>query len=133
MDISLITIGIVKTALLTAIAIVCLRVLAIKMLLVDRPSELKKHSGDIPLIGGIVIFSVLWSLFYFEHTFSTLTLWLFIGSLLITTLGGLDDLLNLGVKKKTFFHGHSLCNDTDNDRPKITTLGDIFFGFFPGF
>ena len=45
------------TAFLTCfILLITVRPLAIKFNLVDYPSERKRHSGNIPLIGGICIF-----------------------------------------------------------------------------
>ena len=46
----------------TLIAIVCIfamRPLAVKLGLVDKPNDRKHHDGDIPLIGGPVIWLIV--------------------------------------------------------------------------
>jgi len=54
------------TAFLTSlISLIILRPLAIKFNLVDYPTKRKKHTGNIPLVGGICVFLGLLILYFF--------------------------------------------------------------------
>ena len=55
---ALIYISIIAT-LLATILVIALRPLAIRLQLVDKPDGRKTHKGDIPLIGGPVIWLVV--------------------------------------------------------------------------
>lgn len=66
--------------------------LAIKIDFVDRPSERKAHSREVPLLAGIGIFAsymVCFFLFFREKTLDHLGF--FIGGLLILVIGIIDD------------------------------------------
>lgn len=69
---------------------------AFKLKLVDSPNLRKKHEGDIPVIGGLVIyFNIFIASFYFE-TSSYMTTVLYT-SIILIILGALDDAIELGV------------------------------------
>lgn len=73
-----------------------LKLFAFKLKLVDSPNFRKKHKGDIPLIGGLVIyFTILISSFFFEIS-SYMTTILYT-SIILIILGALDDAIELGV------------------------------------
>ena len=55
---ALIYISIIAT-LLATILVIALRPLAIRLRLVDKPDDRKTHKGDIPLLGGPVIWLVV--------------------------------------------------------------------------
>ncbi len=70
--------------------------LAPKLKLVDLPNFRKQHSGNIPVIGGIVIYiNILILSFFYDISFS-LGVILYTSSLLIL-LGVIDDAIELGV------------------------------------
>lgn len=91
---------------LTLLIILVAAPLARKIRLVDSPSGRKRHSGEIPVIGGIAIFiSLAVVAAFWGKTNSTLitvngndALWVFMacGAFLVFT-GVLDDLFQLGV------------------------------------
>ncbi len=64
--------------------------------LMDKPDTRKKHIGNIPLIGGIIIYlNILFYINYFETSNHMITI-LLTSSILIL-LGALDDAIGLGV------------------------------------
>ena len=87
----------------TFIAILLLRPFAISIDLVDRPNSRKKHSGSIPLIGGISMFLGI------TITISVLSFdlnqydFFFLASLIIVMIGVLDDHLNISVTYRLVF------------------------------
>jgi len=84
------------------LAIVLLRPFAMKMSLIDKPSDRKKHVGFIPLVGGISVYvgllvtSLLILIFSKAHV-EQLTTYL-LASLLMVITGVLDDRFDLSVK-----------------------------------
>lgn len=86
--------------------IVILAPLARRLGLVDTPTSRKRHSGDIPLVGGVAIFITLcvggyiWG--YSNQSIIMVNgndaLWVFFAAgLLLVTIGTLDDRFGLGV------------------------------------
>ena len=70
--------------------------IAPKFNLVDIPNFRKKHKGNIPVVGGIVIYVNIFILsFFYDNSFS-LNVILYSSSLLII-LGAIDDSVELGV------------------------------------
>ena len=70
--------------------------LAVKIKLLDVPDQRKRHTGSIPLIGGLVIYTSI-ILFYF---FLNLPYWIsviFISSSMILIIGLIDDKFQIGV------------------------------------
>ena len=49
----------IVATLLATLLVFALRPLAIRLQLVDKPNPRKAHKGDVPLIGGPVIWSVV--------------------------------------------------------------------------
>jgi len=98
--------------------------LAVRIGLVDRPDERKRHSNEIPLIGGIAIF--------FGFCFSLLTLHislfpyrgLLAGGGLLVLVGVLDDFHNISSRVRLLGQliaslllivwSHALISDTGN-------------------
>jgi UDP-GlcNAc:undecaprenyl-phosphate/decaprenyl-phosphate GlcNAc-1-phosphate transferase len=86
--------------------IVILAPLARRLGLVDTPTKRKRHSGDVPLVGGVAIFITLciggyvWG---YSNQSTILVngndaLWVFFAAgLLLVTIGSLDDQFGLGV------------------------------------
>ena len=84
----------------TLIALIVLRPLSIKINLIDYPIGRKKHTGNIPLVGGISIFFGLLSSHLFEYQSDLIINRIFIFLLFILILGIIDDLNNLKAKTK---------------------------------
>ena len=85
------------------ISLIILRPVAIKFNLVDFPTERKKHTGNIPFVGGVCIFLglLISYLFFIEfHEFSSVLL---ITASLILIHGVWDDIANLKAKTKIAF------------------------------
>ena len=65
--------------------------------LIDKPSERKRHKGNIPLIGGIAIYLNLFLYSYFYELNYHLNVIIYTSSILLI-LGAIDDSVELGVK-----------------------------------
>ena len=78
------------------IFLIILNFLSTFLKLIDKPNFRKKHKGNIPLIGGLVIYlNIIIFINYFE-TSDYMNIILFTSSILII-LGALDDSIGLGV------------------------------------
>ena len=126
----------VTAFILSVIAIQVFNPLAVKLGLVDRPCHRKRHTGAIPLIGGLAIYSaVACSSLCFLPMETSLLVYL-ASSALIVLVGALDDYRHLSVKMRLGFQVlvallmiyaggnsvHSLGN--------LFGLGDIELGIF---
>ncbi len=70
--------------------------------LVDIPDQRKIHKGNIPLIGGITIYSCITLYFiFFDTTYYEKII--FVSSFTIFIVGLYDDIFNLGVAERIFF------------------------------
>lgn len=98
---ALIYISIIAT-LLATVFIVALRPLAIRLQLVDKPDARKKHEGDIPLLGGPVIWMVvMFGLFIFPAS----PPWSMIfAATMLVILGMVDDRQPVPARLKLIFH-----------------------------
>ena len=85
---TLIYISVVST-LLATVLVVALRPLAIRLQLVDRPSGRKTHKGEVPLIGGPVIWLVVMTGIIFVIPNPSWSI-VFVGTMLVM-LGIIDD------------------------------------------
>jgi len=83
------------TALVTMLAMAALRPVAFAVDLVDRPSERKRHSGEVPLIGGLAILLGMLVSFGFVPKSAQPTMVFVSGCALLCTLGMLDDRFDL--------------------------------------
>lgn len=78
------------------------RHLALKLQLVDKPDGRKKHQGEVPLVGGIAIFSVL-CLTFAILPYKDIIPWpLIIGMFVIMVMGALDDRFHIHAWIKFF-------------------------------
>ena len=78
------------------ILLVILYYLSLKINLVDKPNYRKIHNGNIPLIGGLIIYlNVFLFLYFFETSYYFKII--FFTSAILLILGILDDLIELGV------------------------------------
>ena len=99
--------------LVAALTSFCFAFLAIKLFkpiavdvgLVDKPNARKHHSGQIPLIGGISIYTgVLIASSLFVEQSQLLNLY-FISSALLVFIGTMDDIYDLNVAPRMIFQG----------------------------
>lgn len=94
--------------------------------LVDRPGGRKTHEGEIPLIGGLVIFSVfmiIGGFAYFEWEGS----WPLLAALTVLLLvGGWDDLVQMHPWIKFFAQIAAACLIVLPGHAQIHYLGDLF-------
>lgn len=98
-QLTLITVGFLSTL----ISIIFFRPLAIKIKLIDYPDSRKQHIGQIPLIGGLSIFTGILVYFVFIDDVSYMVETILISSFLVLLLGIYDDLINMKPKIKLFF------------------------------
>jgi len=98
---TLIYISVVST-LLATLLVVALRPLAIRLQLVDRPSGRKTHKGEVPLIGGPVIWLVVMTgiIFVIPNPSWSIVL---VATMLVM-LGILDDRQPIPARLKLIFH-----------------------------
>lgn len=86
----------------TLISIIFLRPLAFKIKLLDFPDSRKQHKGEIPLIGGLCVFSGMMVYLIYIDTLSLIAKTIFIYSGLILILGVYDDFRDLRPRIKLF-------------------------------
>lgn len=98
---TLIYISVVST-LLATVLVVALRPLAIRLQLVDRPSGRKTHKGEVPLIGGPVIWLVVMTGIIFVIPNPSWSI-VFAGTMLVM-LGIIDDRQPIPARLKFVFH-----------------------------
>ena len=64
---------------------------ALRIGLIDSPGGRKLHSGNIPLIGGLVIYVVLWLSAFWLPSFSSTVFWLLTSAGVLVLVGTIDD------------------------------------------
>ena len=96
-------ISIIVAMLSTSLSIRLLRPLALKIDLVDHPSDRKRHQGSIPLIGGIAMFIGIVSSIFISSVDPTTALYMVFVPMLIVIIGALDDHQDISVKSRFFF------------------------------
>ena len=65
--------------------------IALRIGLIDSPGGRKLHSGNIPLIGGLVIYIVLWLSVFWLPSFSSTVFWLLTSAGVLVLVGTIDD------------------------------------------
>jgi len=96
-------ISIIVAILSTSLSIRLLRPIALKIDLVDRPSDRKKHQGLTPLIGGMAMFIGIVSSIFISSVDPTIAFHMVFVSMLIVIIGVLDDYQDMPVKSRFFF------------------------------
>lgn len=100
--------------------------IAPKIGLIDLPNERKKHSGSIPLIGGLSIFTgVLIASTMFSAASQLLNLYL-ISSAMLVAIGVLDDMYDLSVRVRMMFQGLTATIMVFGANLYISDLGNLF-------
>ena len=88
----------IVAALITGILIGWFKPAAVRIGLVDKPGVKKKHTGHVPIVGGIAIFAGFTFSLLLLHTYPLRDLRALIaGSLLLVIIGVIDDVLRLPV------------------------------------
>jgi len=113
---------------LTIVTIFCLRPFAIKFELLDFPNDRKKHTGSVPLIGGIamffcVSFGLLISntVILYDNLF-----FLILSSFILVILGAIDDYKNISHKIRLFFQVISALIIIEFGGVLVENLGGLF-------
>ncbi len=76
--------------------LIIFRSYASKFQLIDKPNYRKQHQGEIPLVGGLIIyFNIFIYSFFFDISFYMNTILL--TSIILVLLGALDDAIEIGV------------------------------------
>ena len=121
-----ILLGCLTTACVTAVAIIVLRRAAASLGLVDRPSERKLHTDDVPLVGGLAMLAgVLAGAFWYDWR-DLFTLVLLGSAAVLTLLGGLDDRYDLSVRLRLLVQAGVILAVIASTGVYIHTLGYLF-------
>lgn len=111
----------ILATLLATVLVVALRPLAIRLELVDKPDDRKLHKGDVPLIGGPVIWLVVMLGIF---AFLPETPWtLIFATAMLVILGVVDDREPVSAKLKLVFHFAAAAFLTIGDGGIITNIG----------
>lgn len=111
----------IVATLLATVLVVALRPLAIRLQLVDRPDDRKFHEGEVPLIGGPVIWLVV---MLGVLAFVPDTPWsLVFATAMLVILGILDDRQPVSAKIKLLFHFAAASILTMGDGGVISNIG----------
>ena len=119
---------------LTVIAIYLLTPIATRAGLVDKPCARKRHSGEIPLTGGIAIFAGIICTAMLTSHISTTDKGLFAAAVLLLILGIVDDYRNIPAKFRLIFQSAAgliivfASHITLYDFGNLLSLGDISLG-----
>jgi UDP-GlcNAc:undecaprenyl-phosphate/decaprenyl-phosphate GlcNAc-1-phosphate transferase len=118
------------------IAVVTFRPLAIGFGLVDRPCSRKQHTGDVPLVGGLAIYTaVCLSSFLFVQFDTNYKLYL-ISTAFMVLIGALDDFHDLDAGLRLiaqFLIGSLMVFGAEmyiNDLGNLFGLGNVELGLF---
>jgi len=113
-------------AFVAALLVLMLRRPAHRWGLVDKPGGRKRHSGNVPLTGGLAIsLSTLAALSFSFNAFGEYAA-LFAGIVLLTTVGLLDDLGEVSANFKMLFQIVAAVLMTSWGNNFLTQLGDLF-------
>lgn len=91
-------IPILSAFFLTMVWLLVLAPFAVRWGLVDKPDSRKRHVQEVPLVGGIALFTTVVTLLPWFSPFDANALWYVFASALLVLSGALDDRFNLGVR-----------------------------------
>ena len=92
----------IAATLVAIVLVVALRPLAIRLKLVDEPNERKQHRGEVPLLGGPVIWLIVMAAGFFDP--SGFPIAIMLAGLGLVILGMLDDRRPISPWFRLFFH-----------------------------
>ena len=105
--------------------------LAIKIKFVDIANSRKRHKGEIPLIGGLIIVCTIFIYYFFNHKIyvdTSISIILF-SSLIIFFIGLLDDFLDVRPYLRLVFQLIAVLIVVGNNL-SITKIGNLPFSLF---
>ena len=127
----MIEITIIIAFLISLISLIIFRPIAIKLNLVDYPTERKNHIGNIPLIGGICVFLGLLTSYFFFIEFNKFSSTFLITASLILIHGVWDDFTNLKAKTKIAFQALLSAIMIYVTDVKLESFGNLFGVSYP--
>ena len=127
----MIELNIITAFLTSMISLIILRPFAVKLNLVDYPTERKNHIGNIPFIGGICVFLGLLVSYLFFIEFDKFSSLLLITASLILIHGVWDDITNLKAQSKIGFQVFVSAIMIYVTDVKLESFGDLFGVLYP--
>jgi UDP-GlcNAc:undecaprenyl-phosphate/decaprenyl-phosphate GlcNAc-1-phosphate transferase len=110
----------------SAVAIVVLRRFAVLLGLVDHPDQRKLHDGNVPLVGGLAIFTGMLAGALFYGRFLRFETTLLETAAVLVLLGALDDRFDLSVRDRLLIQTIVILTVIASTGVYIHTLGRIF-------
>ncbi|MDA1136384.1 MAG: MraY family glycosyltransferase [Proteobacteria bacterium] len=117
--------------LTSLISLIIFRPIAIKLNLVDYPTERKTHAGNVPLLGGICVFFGIIVPYFLFMEFDKFSSALLITASLILIHGVWDDFANLKAKTKIAFQVFLSAIMIYVTDVKLNSFGDLFGVSYP--
>ena len=95
--------------------------------IIDKPGGRKKHTQDVPPIGGLIIFSVFIFMCIYLDVVNIQKYWpLFTGLIVLMIVGAIDDQFQISPKIKLLFHVVVACLIAFWGNVQAAYLGDMF-------
>lgn len=110
----------------SAAGIVAMRRLALALGLVDRPDQRKQHLGEVPLVGGLAIFTGMLAGAACYGVFDGFERSLLGTAAVLALLGALDDRFGLSVRDRLLIQTIAILTVIASTGVYIHTLGHIF-------
>jgi len=110
----------------SAAGIVAMRRLALALGLVDRPDQRKQHLGEVPLVGGLAIFTGMLAGAVCYGVFDGFERSLLGTAAVLALLGALDDRFGLSVRDRLLIQTIAILTVIASTGVYIHTLGHIF-------
>jgi UDP-GlcNAc:undecaprenyl-phosphate GlcNAc-1-phosphate transferase len=111
--------------LATAIGIYVFVPLTHRLGLTDKPNERKQHDGVIPLVGGLVIYTVMVSVALFIVPVSIELMYFLVASGLVVFTGAVDDRFNIDFKLRFIIQVIAALVIILGVGDKLTSFGDL--------
>ncbi|WP_254426832.1 undecaprenyl/decaprenyl-phosphate alpha-N-acetylglucosaminyl 1-phosphate transferase [Rhodanobacter sp. C06] len=118
--------GVMVAACTSAAGIVAMRRFALALGLVDRPDQRKQHLGEVPLVGGLAIFTGMLAGAVCYGVFDGFERSLLGTAAVLALLGALDDRFGLSVRDRLLIQTIAILTVIASTGVYIHTLGHIF-------
>jgi len=118
--------GVTVAACTSAAGILAMRRLALALGLVDRPDQRKQHLGEVPLVGGLAIFTGMLAGAACYGVFDGFERSLLGTAAVLALLGALDDRFGLSVRDRLLIQTIAILTVIASTGVYIHTLGHIF-------
>ena len=116
----------VITFVMTVAFMVALRPLAAGIGLVDLPSSRKRHTGEVPIIGGLAMFIGILSGFVMVGIVTGVSLSLVFSFLLLVMIGAIDDMYGVPAMARVLVQIVSVFIMSYGSSLALASLGDPF-------